>query len=470
MAQKAIAADQVGNSNTSSGSGKASVNESPTELWTLEDVFPDAGQLLSPSERVSAANADVLVALDTNALLLPFRVGKQELPQINDVYEKLISAGRLFVPARVIREFIKNRDGRLAEIAKGLRDKGSAVGGGGVDIPPLLEGLQETQAVADAAAELKRAGKTYLNATSKLVDLIRAWRGNDPVTAIYHKLFRGDVIIDVDETREDIEREWQTRLKRRIPPGYKDASKQDTGIGDFMIWLVILKLGKTRGKDLIFVTGEEKADWFVRADNEGIYPRPELVDEYRRVSNGRHLQLSKLADVLSDMKVPDAVVQEVREAETAANTAVQAATTFNIGLSEPVIVSSRHRSVFGGDVSFDYSTNDGLVVVGNDNARFNLRFSKASDTSIHIYRGLGTPLITRAKNVKPGEITWFDRFDSSSRAYTIRLEELFLAKNDLGQILAGRIKHISDDSRGAFHDEVTFEYSIFGPGESIVAP
>jgi hypothetical protein len=469
MTEKAPAPDEESTGN-SSGKSNAPVKESSTEIWTLEDVFPDVDRLLSPSEPVTAADDDVLVVLDTNALLLPFRVGKQELPQINGVYEKLIGAGRLFVPARVVREFIKNRDGRLAEIAKALRDKSSAVSGGGVEIPPLLEGLQETQAVADAAAELKRARETYLDAISKLVDLIRAWRGNDPVTAIYHKLFKGDVIVDVDEPREDLERAWQARLKRKIPPGYKDGSKLDTGIGDFAIWLVILKLGKTHGKNLIFVTGEEKADWFIRADNEGIYPRPELVDEYRRVSNGKHLHLSKLADVLSDMKVPNEVVQEIREAETAANTAVQTAATF-IGYNDGLTVSSRHRSVFGGQVSFDYSTNDGLIVVGNDHARFNLKFSKASDSSIHLYRDHPrTPLVARAKNVKPGETISFGRFDSSSRSYTIQLGELFLAKNERGQVLAGRIQQIADDSRGASRDDVTFDYSIFGPAESIVAP
>ena len=214
----------------------------------------------------------------------------------------------------MVREFIKNRDGRLAAIAKSLRDKSSTVSGGGVDIPPLLEGLQETKAVTDADADLKRARKTYLDAISRLVDLIRTWRGDDPVSATYHKLFKGNIIVDMDEPREDIEKKWQMRLKRKIPPGYKDGSKPDMGIGDFVIWLVILKLGRTIGKNLIFVTGEEKSDWFIRADNEGIYPRPELLDEYRRSSNGRRLHLSKLADILSDMEVPDEVVQEVREA------------------------------------------------------------------------------------------------------------------------------------------------------------
>ncbi|UGX93094.1 PIN domain-containing protein [Bradyrhizobium barranii subsp. barranii] len=251
------------------------------DIWALEDVFPQLSGLLGPSAHLSASDKDTLVVLDTNALLLPFYANKEELLQIEKVYAKLASESRLFVPARVIREFIKNRDGRLAEIAKTLNDKRTSVPTSGMDVPPLLQGLEETKAMTSAANEFKRVRKTYLDSVTQLVDLIRAWRGDDPVTSTYRGIFQGDVIVDVKESREEIEKGWAVRLRRKVPPGYKDGAKQDTGIGDFLVWLSILRLAREQEKSLIFVTGEEKADWFVRSDNEGVYPRPELVDEYR---------------------------------------------------------------------------------------------------------------------------------------------------------------------------------------------
>src|SRR6185312_4362444 len=140
----------------------------------------------------------------------------------------------------------------------------------------------------------------------------KSWRGNDPVTTIYHDLFNGPVVVELDQSRETIEKQWAERLRRRIPPGYKDGSKADTGIGDFLVWLAILKLAAEQKKNLIFVTGEEKSDWFIRADGEGVYPRPELMNEYRRASGGKSLRLSKLADLLDDMDVPAELVKEVR--------------------------------------------------------------------------------------------------------------------------------------------------------------
>ena len=453
-------------------SATSGTSEKPSSegVWTLEEVFPDVRGLLLPSKRVSAADDDVLVVLDTNALLLPFRVGSQELPKIEEVYRKLIESRRLFVPTRVIREFIRNRDRRLAEIAKNLRDIGSATNSGGAEIAPLLEGLPETKALVAATEKLKSARKEYLNAIAALVDRIRAWRGDDPVTSLYHKLFTSDVVIDLDENRRQIEKDWQARLRNRIPPGYKDGSKPDTGIGDFAIWLTLLKLGKLHNKSLIFVTGEEKADWFVRADNEGVYPRPELVDEFRRASKGKHLQLSKLADILSELNAPPNVVDEVREAETAANAAIQLAGVSARAYTGNAPASGQNCASASESVTFDYSTNDGTIVVGNDTNRFELKFSKAGDTAIHFYRSHGTPLVARAKNVRSGEVVSFDMFDSSSRAYTIQSGELFLAKNTYDYVFAGRIHHIADDTGGAPRDEVAFSYRIFGPGSTIVAP
>ena len=160
------------------------------------------------------------------------------------------------------------------------------------------------------------------------------------------------------------------------------------------------------------------------------------------------------------MNAPAEVVQEVREAETAANDAVQLA-----GVSTRTL-----GSLDSGRMIFDYSKNNGDIAVGNDSNRFVLHFTKASDTSIHFYRNIGTPLVARAKGVRPGQIVSFDSFDSSSNAYTIQVGEVFLAKNTQDQVLAGRIDHIADDRRGAPCDEVSFFYTIFGPGERIVAP
>lgn len=460
---KSKSSDQISQNSPDDGKKNRSPDKllgSP-DLWALEDVFPQLSDVLAPSARLSAEDKGVLVVLDTNALLLPFNVNPEELSQFEKVYKQLAAEARLFVPARVMREFIKNRDGRLATIAKTLNDKRTEAATGGVDVPPLLEGLEETKAMASAAEELKRARKKYMDSMTKLVELIRAWRGDDPVTSTYRGIFQGNIIVDVKESREDIEAQWAVRLRRKVPPGYKDGAKGDTGIGDFLVWLTILQLGRQHERSLIFVTGEEKADWFVRSDKEGIYPRPELVDEYRRESKGKHLRLAKLADVLAEMDAPKELVLEVRNAENVANTAVQMESSYGKSSVTPLQA---------GTVIFDYSKNNGEVLIVAIETRFRLRFTKASDTSIHLMRCQGTPLIARGRNLFSDFAVDFNEFDSSSSHYTIGLREVFLARNDEGYTLAGRITHIADDQRGGMHDEVGFTYSLFAPGQKVVAP
>jgi PIN like domain len=131
----------------------------------------------------------------------------------------------------------------------------------------------------------------------ELVSEIRAWRGDDPVVSIYARVFNKDTVIDLpwdEKAREEYLKEMTWRYQHKVPPGYKDARKEDGGIGDFLIWKSLLSLGANKKMDLAFVTGEQKSDWFVRGDGGPVYPRHELVDEYRRASDGKSLRLMSL--------------------------------------------------------------------------------------------------------------------------------------------------------------------------------
>jgi hypothetical protein len=123
-----------------------------------------------------------------------------------------------------------------------------------------------------------------------------------------------------------------------------------------------------------------------------------------------------------------------------------------------------------GAAAFDYSTHNGEFDIQAAQTLIRLRFSKASEKAIHLMRCAGTPLVARALNYFPGTPIDFNQFDSTSNHYTIGLGEVFLAKNDDGYVLAGRITHIADDRRGAPKDEVVFKFSVFSPGQQIVAP
>jgi hypothetical protein len=145
------------------------------------------------------------------------------------------------------------------------------------------------------------------------------------VVSIYARVFNKDTVIDLpwnEKAKEEYLKEMTWRYQHKVPPGYKDARKEDSGIGDLLIWKSLLSLGEIKKMDLAFVTGEQKADWFVRGDGAPVYPRHELVDEYRRASGGRSLRLMSLYELLEEMKLDDEVVLDVKHAEVQANAAV----------------------------------------------------------------------------------------------------------------------------------------------------
>jgi hypothetical protein len=314
--------------------GKKSDPRHPSGVdhFLLERIYGEAHLVFSPTADLTPKADTVVVALDTNALLLPYLLGKGDLSALADVYSKFAQEGRLFLPERVAREFIKNRDRKLAEMAQAIDDRISRLSNWDAKVTPLLlEGFPEREALATAGEDLSAATKKYLEQLGKLSAHMRSWRGTDPVTTLYAGLFTKERLIAPNESREKILEELEYGIRNQVPPGYKDSSKDDQGIGDVIIWMSLLYLGRTAKKDLIFVTGEQKADWFVRSGNRPVYPRPELVDSYRTASGGRSLRLSSLHELLREMSAPDAFVSEVEVAEISANNAIQAASYESIG-------------------------------------------------------------------------------------------------------------------------------------------
>ncbi len=129
------------------------------------------------------------------------------------------------------------------------------------------------------------------------------------------ELFTTSCICDHANVRAEVLTELKRRVEHEIPPGYKDASKSDGGIGDLLIWLTILRLGRDRKRSLVFVTGEEKADWQHRSGGRGIMPRFELVDEYRRASKGADLYIIQMSELLKLLKVESSTIAEIKQEE-----------------------------------------------------------------------------------------------------------------------------------------------------------
>jgi hypothetical protein len=92
--------------------------------------------------------------------------------------------------------------------------------------------------------------------------------------------------------------EFRSICDNHIPPGYKDEGKEQNAIGDYLIWLTILDIGKSKQLPVLFVSGDEKSDWYHQSESQALYPRYELVDEYRRASGGHQFHMVNFSGFL----------------------------------------------------------------------------------------------------------------------------------------------------------------------------
>jgi PIN like domain len=93
-------------------------------VFLANDVLPDAAvALVDRIDSIEDAIKTADIVLDTNVLLLPYGAGASSLKEIITVFKGLKEKGRLFLPAQVAREFVKNRPNKLSELQQGIADK-----------------------------------------------------------------------------------------------------------------------------------------------------------------------------------------------------------------------------------------------------------------------------------------------------------------------------------------------------------
>lgn len=132
---------------------------------------------------------------------------------------------------------------------------------------------------------------------------------------------------------------------------------------------------------------------------------------------------------------------------------------------DPILSFSSDRYVspgLAGEVTFDYSNNDGLYVVGAGDMAFETKWTSGGSTAVHVYKDPPSirtvALALGAKRIE--EIVDATVYDTSSRSRTPRVGEIVVWQNSSGYFLATRIERTAARSHGADRDEVVFTYKI----------
>lgn len=258
------------------------------------DIFGGFEGYRQPNEtEIATALASSLVILDTNVLL---NLYASPQPARDLALKYLESIGdRIWVPHQAMREFWRNRHDRILENKK-PRDPLEPARQG---LLGIINQLRPDNRQTDEIVEIKSKILALMSDLKSQLDeaagdpldvggIIRDPE-SDPVVHGLSRILDGKIGSAFDVKEEStLVKEGLRRFSERIPPGYKDGPRKkdqrpECGTGDFLLWEQVLRHVDQLGlnQSFVIVTGDEKEDWRMRADQNSILlgARPELVSE-----------------------------------------------------------------------------------------------------------------------------------------------------------------------------------------------
>ena len=233
---------------------------------------------------------------DTNVLLNLYRYTSKTRDSLLMAIEEL--KDRIWMPHHVAEEFMKDRykiideSSKLYEVLK-------------VDADGFVEECAKKLNMVKKDTEMTELAE-YINQWIDKLEKQNPKVQNSFEDSILDRLlsiFNEKVGGGFDDERiKEIEREGKERYDRKIPPGYmdqKDKKVNDNLYGDLIIWKEILQFAKDKGKDIIFITNDQKEDWWNNISGKTIGPRVELRKEFYDVTNKKHFHMYKMENFLS---------------------------------------------------------------------------------------------------------------------------------------------------------------------------
>lgn len=228
---------------------------------------------------------DSLFVLDANVLLSLYRYSDATRAELLQVFRSL--GNRLWVPHQVVYEYLINRLKVIGEQAKVYEDSIKSV-------ELIRKGLENNNHHPFVSANtLVESASVFEKLLGELSDNKSVHEGrisSDEIKEQLISLLEGKVGGGFDRTRlELILKDGASRYEQKIPPGYKDIKKAgDTVVftemckpfGDYIVWLQVIEKAQLSKKPVIFVTGDNKEDWWLTFQGKTIGPQPQLVEEF----------------------------------------------------------------------------------------------------------------------------------------------------------------------------------------------
>ena len=229
-------------------------DESFRELWESACICFDSSVLLNLYDYSKSTSDEILGVLDNIKL-------------------------RTWIPHQVAHEYHRNRSQKILENSRKYVDLSSELD----RTINLLKSTKTHPFIEDST--LSKLDEIVVEIKESLVSVKDSVRESIRMDTIRDRL----TIVFENRVGEEPSSEWlevtykegETRYDKMIPPGYKDSKKPDPDkYGDLIIWLQSIERCRSNNSDLIFVTDDEKEDWWQLDRNNKVGPHPKLLNEF----------------------------------------------------------------------------------------------------------------------------------------------------------------------------------------------
>ena len=337
----------------------------------MKDRFYEFYKL--PEEKIESIWEKGLLVTDTNVLLDLYRLeekSRKDLKKSIDYFKD-----RVWIPYQVGLEFHRNRESVIKELG-GSKYEEFKKQLGDVTVPKALESLNsfKRHPCIDYSYVEKAFEKLKADLEKKLIDWEKQYPFNaddDQVLQWVTERFTGKVGLDnSEEELLALYKEGLIRYQAEVPPGYKDVTqeKKDAGkrymYGDLIIWKAVIKKAKTDKVDVIFLTNDNKEDWYEKEKGQTKGPRFELLREFHREAEQDVIIMSEAAFLKetkerTSIKVKDSSIKDAEQAFSHLPSILELTQPYNAGLSYGVpdylSLGPKDRLVNGSVGAFSFS-------------------------------------------------------------------------------------------------------------------
>lgn len=281
-----------------------------------------------PEEKIEDIWANGILVVDTNVLLDLYRLeeaSRKDLKKSIDYFKE-----RVWLPYQVGLEFHRNRESVIKELGGSKYEEFKKVLNE-TTIPKALASLNsfKRHPCIDYLYIEKAFEKLKSDLEKKLVDWEKQYPFNveeDQILQWVTDKFAGKVASDnTEEELLAIYKEGRVRYQAEVPPGYKDVTpeKKEAGqrylYGDLIIWKAVIGKAKTDKVDIVFLTNDNKEDWYEKEKGQTKGPRFELLREFHKEAGQDVIIMSEAAFLKetkerTSIKVKDSSIEDAEQA------------------------------------------------------------------------------------------------------------------------------------------------------------